>query len=443
MKTVLLAALVASASAFQTGFMPSTSSGMRLRAANAMPKANVARRSLAIAPRMAFDMEALIQKSKDDRLKHLEEQAMESIRTAVEQDNGNAVFPNAMIAGDCVITDLCARLGYLENGKVKIMVVDTFHLFPETMEFLSDLEKHYKFKAEVFQAVGCADKAEYDKKFGADLWKEDVEQYDKVCKVEPFQRGLKTLQTGVMLNGRRRDHGDERAYIDLYENAPIGGGMAKVNPLAYWTFEDCFDYIAKYKIPIHPLHAKGYPSIGDAKDTVPVPLDGSVKFVNYKFEGKKSEWLDYNAERKGRFVGLANKDGSTKTECGIHVAGAEQTFDRDLWVDGSKVAELSKPDAEKLTKGGDDAVVVVYAPWCQFCQKLEPEFEELAKSLGSTKVYKYRGDEDRDFVSANYNTKSFPTINVVKGGKAIKYESEDRSVAAMKKFVEDNIKVAA
>jgi hypothetical protein len=51
-------------------------------------------------------------------------------RPQVEQDNGNAVFPNAMIAGDCVITDLCARLGYLENGKVKIMVVDTFHLFP-------------------------------------------------------------------------------------------------------------------------------------------------------------------------------------------------------------------------------------------------------------------------------------------------------------------------
>ena len=76
---------------------------------------------------------------------------------------------------------------------------------------------------------------------------------------------------------------------------------------------------------------------------VPVPLDGSVKFVNYKFEGKKSEWLDYNAERKGRFVGLANKDGSTKTECGIHVAGAEQTFDRDLWVDGSKVDTRFNP----------------------------------------------------------------------------------------------------
>ena len=29
-------------------------------------------------------------------------------------------------------------------------------------------------------------------------------------------------------------------------------------------------------------------------------------------------------------MGLVNKDGSTKTECGIHVAGAEKTFDRDL-----------------------------------------------------------------------------------------------------------------
>jgi len=392
---------------------------------------------------MAFDnMEKLIQASKDERLAHLEKQAMDAIKLSVES-NKRVVFPNAMIAGDCVITDLCARLGYLENDKVKIMVVDTFHLFPETMEFLKDIEKHYKFKAEVFQAAGCANKAEYDKKYGANLWKEDVEQYDKVCKVEPFQRGLKTLNTDCMMNGRRRDHGDERAYIDLFENAPVNGGMAKVNPLAYWTFEDCFDYIAKYKIPIHPLHAKGYPSIGDAKDTVPVPQDGSVRFVNYKFEGKKSEWLDYNAERKGRFVGLANKDGSTKTECGIHVAGAEKTFDRDLWIGGSKVQELSKPDAEKLVGSGKDGVVVIYAPWCKFCQALEPQFEELAKSMSGVMVAKYRGDEDREFVKAKYNTASFPTINVIKGGKAIKYESEDRSVAAMKKFIESNIKVAA
>ena len=48
-------------------------------------------------------------------------------------------------------------------------------------------------------------------------------------------------------------------------------GLAKCNPLAYWTLEDCFDYISKYKVPHHPCHAQGYPSHGDAKDTIPIP----------------------------------------------------------------------------------------------------------------------------------------------------------------------------
>ena len=417
------------------------------------------------------------------------------------ENHENVVFPNAMIAGDCVITDLLSRLDILKNGKAKIMVVDTFHLFPETMEFLSTIEKHYGFKAEVFQAEGCKDKAEYDKKFGADLWQVDIEQYDKVipaplslplpqqtylplcppcpraeatvgsavggrlgrggarrlhdaaaagadraaraavqvCKVEPFQRGLKTLKTDLMINGRRRDHGAERAYIDLFENAPIGGGLAKCNPLAYWTFEDCFDYITKYKIPIHPLHATGYPSIGDAKDTVKVPADGSVKFVNYKFEGNKAEWLDYAAERKGRFVGLVNKDGSTKTECGIHVAGAEQTFDRDLWESGS-VKKLARTDAEKLLAAPKDTLVVTYAPWCKFCQGMEEEFSKFAASMGGeVDIAAYRGDEDREFVQEKFQAKAFPTISYIsKDGKVTVMDAdapEKRSVETFTDFV--------
>merc|ERR1719261_2138620 len=151
---------------------------------------------------MSFDQEAFIAESKEMRLKHLEEQAMFALKTSCENFE-NPVFPNAMIAGDCVITHLLGRLGYLESGKCKIMVVDTFHLFPETLPFLEKIEKEFNFKAEVFCAEGVpvprtyADgdeaKAAYDAKYGADLWKEDIEQYDKICKVEPFQRGLKTL----------------------------------------------------------------------------------------------------------------------------------------------------------------------------------------------------------------------------------------------------------
>ena len=295
----------------------------------------------------------MIQKAKTDRLAHLEAQALDALTLAADNFE-KAVFPNAMIVGDCVITHLLGKLGYLESGKVKIMVVDTFHLFDSTMPFLDELEKKYKFKAEIFGPADCADKDVYLQKYGDKLWVADVEQYDKICKVEPFQRGLKTLETDVMINGRRRDHGAERAYIDIAEVAPIGGGLAKLNLLAYWTLEDCFDYAAANGVPLHPTVALGYPSQGDEKDTVLSVPDpdglsgfkgdaGSVKFVNGKWTGDKSIWLDYGNERKGRFVGLVNKDGSTKTECGIHVAGAEKTFDRDLWESGkSKVLELGE-----------------------------------------------------------------------------------------------------
>ena len=389
-----------------------------------------------------FDQEAYIAESKEMRLKHLEEQAMFALKIAVE-NYGNAVFPNAMIAGDCVITHLLHRMGYLKDGKCKVMVVDTFHLFPETMEFLKEIEEYYDFNAEVFNAEGIpkGDKEAFDKKYGADLWKEDIDEYDRLCKVEPFQRGLKTLNTDCMINGRTRWQGFERAYINLFENAPIGGGLAKCNPIAYWTFEDTFDYIAKYKVPHHPLHAKGYPSIGDAKDTIPIPEDGTTRFVDFKFEGDSAAWLDYASERKGRFVGLANKDGSTKTECGIHVDGAERTWDRDLWEEGSAVKKVESTDAVmEIKKSGKPSVMVVYAPWCQFSQKMEEEFEKFAAEVGDDMdVYSFRGDEERDFVGAELNTKSFPTVNFIGAdGEAVKYESEVRTVEAFKEFVASN-----
>ena len=48
-----------------------------------------------------FDQEKFIAESKEMRLKHLEDQAMYALKISCENYE-NAVFPNAMIAGDVV-----------------------------------------------------------------------------------------------------------------------------------------------------------------------------------------------------------------------------------------------------------------------------------------------------------------------------------------------------
>jgi phosphoadenosine phosphosulfate reductase len=389
-------------------------------------------------------------KAKEARLKHLEEQAAESMKQAVASGK-KVVFPNALIAGDAVISYILFKYKLLE--KVPVLAVDTLHLFPETLQFLKDVENAYSFKAQMSMAEGItgegADpvevsksaKANYDKKYGADLWKTNIEEYDRLCKVEPFQRGLKDMGAEIIITGRTRWQGNERAWLDIYEAPRKAGGLGNCNPLAYWSLEDTFDYIAMNKILHHPLHAKGYPSLGDAKDTVPVPGDGSVYFKDFKFTGDKTEWLGYALERKGRFVGLKNKDGSTKTECGIHVDGAEKTFDRDLWDKSTTVKNIDSEDEIKGLMGkSDGSLVVVYAPWCQFCQAMEKDFEAASKSEGMEgfTFAKFRGDTRREYVQANMQTQSFPTIGFVKNGQFQKYDSEDRSVDALRKFIQSS-----
>ena len=70
------------------------------------------------APLRAISTEDMIEKAKTDRLAHLESQALEALTLAAENFE-KAVFPNAMIVGDCVITHLLGKLGYLESGKVR------------------------------------------------------------------------------------------------------------------------------------------------------------------------------------------------------------------------------------------------------------------------------------------------------------------------------------
>ena len=68
-----------------------------------------------------------------------QEQARSALTAAVENFEHPA-FPCALIMGDVVILELLHREGLLQSGRVPVIFVDTFHLFPETHTLLHKLE---------------------------------------------------------------------------------------------------------------------------------------------------------------------------------------------------------------------------------------------------------------------------------------------------------------
>jgi len=231
--------------------------------------------------------------AEDRRLSFLEEDLNRVLKEAVASKE-RPMFTTALIAGDAVILDALAKNNLL--SKVPVVFVDTFTLFPESIAHVREIEAHYDFKAVTYHAQGCTDQKDYESKFGKDYWMKDIDQYDMLCKVEPMNRALKEQNSDCWINGRRRDHGFERASLPVWEGK-------KLNPLAFWSFEDCWSYLRKHNVPYHPLHDVGFSSLGDMHST---------KKVDHKV------WFTYGGERSGRFQNLVNKDGSAKTECGIH-----------------------------------------------------------------------------------------------------------------------------
>ena len=123
-----------------------------------------------------------------------------------------------------------------------------------------------------------------------------------------------------------------------------------MNPLAHWTFEECWNYLRKYDVPYHPLHDVGFSSLGDVQSTKKARsrrdhAELSMKaareiYAEIKSRGAEmpprcrrdrprltevgcaqvphEKWYQYAGERSGRFEGMKAKDGSAKSECGIH-----------------------------------------------------------------------------------------------------------------------------
>lgn len=171
--------------------------------------------------------------------------------------------------------------------RVPVIFIDTLHHFPETLDLVERVRSRYEIELRVIRPAQS--RAAFEALHGQRLWERDLDRYQQLTKVEPFQRA--TTGLSAYITGRRRDQSMTRADLDVVEL----GNPIRINPLAQWTREQVWSYIRAHDIPYNPLHDAGYASVGDAPLTTPIATD--------------------EHERAGRWRGL------DRLECGIHQGG--------------------------------------------------------------------------------------------------------------------------
>ncbi len=212
----------------------------------------------------------------------LEGRAPEQILAAVApRFPGRIAVACSFGAEDCVLVDVVAR----HRLPVALFTLDTGALFPETQALWATLEARYG----VTIAAAPAELPPLDRA-KAPPWETDPDACCHVRKVLPLRAKLATL--GAWVTGIRREQTPDRATAQVVE---WDGrfGLVKVNPLAGWTAADVEAHVRRFEVPVSPLHARGYASIGCAPCTSPV--------------------------RPGEDPRAGRWRGREKTECGLHV----------------------------------------------------------------------------------------------------------------------------
>ncbi|MCC5885939.1 MAG: phosphoadenylyl-sulfate reductase [Gammaproteobacteria bacterium] len=201
-------------------------------------------------------------------------------------------------AEDVVLVDMVADLG----GDVQIFCLDTGRLHPETYRFLDKVRDHYGMDIELMFPDAEAVQQLVREKGLFSFYRDGHQECCAVRKIEPLRRKLATVDAWI--TGQRRDQSPTRAEVPVVQNdrafsAP-GHPLVKFNPLANWSSEQVWAYIAEYQVPYNELHERGFKSIGCEPCTRPV--------------------APHEHERAGRWWWEA----ATQKECGLHITNIRE-----------------------------------------------------------------------------------------------------------------------
>jgi len=198
---------------------------------------------------------------------------------ARELDAGGLPCVTSSFQAECVV--LVHMLQRVRPG-LPVLFLDTFHHFAETYAYRDEITARWNLNLINLRA----DQPQVG------LWQESTQACCGRHKVEPLFRALQDYD--VWFTALRRDQSPSRANLQELEPfaLPDGKTLRKVSPLASWTTKDVWTYAKQHDIPLLPLYADGYTSIG-CQPCTSLPLDPAN-------------------DRSGRW-------GGQKLECGIHI----------------------------------------------------------------------------------------------------------------------------
>jgi phosphoadenosine phosphosulfate reductase len=204
--------------------------------------------------------------------------AEEVLRFAVDRFHPRLYVACSFQKEASVIMDLLLRI----EPEARFFTLDTGVLFDETYATWRRVEEHYGITVDRYAGLSLEQQAA---EHGDALWTRDPDRCCSIRKIAPLEDALADVDAWI--SGLRRDQSAGRA------NTPKLGwdrkhGLWKLNPLADWTERDVWSYIVANEVPYHPLHDRGYSSIGCTHCTRP------------------------GGARDGRWA------GTDKIECGIH-----------------------------------------------------------------------------------------------------------------------------
>jgi phosphoadenosine phosphosulfate reductase len=160
--------------------------------------------------------------------------------------------------------------------RARVFTLDTGVLFPETYETWHRIERRYGIEIDIYRGDWIDG-----------LWQRDPDACCGMRKVEPLERALSEVDAWI--TGLRREQSPARVGTPKLGEDTGHPGKLKCAPLADWSEKDVWRYIFDNDVPYHPLHDRGYGSIGCTHCTSP------------------------GGGREGRWA------GTDKIECGLHL----------------------------------------------------------------------------------------------------------------------------